>query len=73
MSKREDIVRRLLILAMYVAVVYKLYYVPQSHLIMDALLNGRDGFKPYLIILGVMIVMGLIHKGINWVFLKGNR
>jgi len=66
-------VRRLLILAMYVAVVYKLYYVPQSHLIMDALLNGRDGFKPYLIILGVMIVMGLIHKGINWVFLKGNR
>jgi len=72
-SKREDIVRRLLILAMYVAVVYKLYYVPQSHLIMDALLNGRDGFKPYLIILGVMIVMGLIHKGINWVFLKGNR
>ena len=60
-------------MAMYVAVVYKLYYVPQSHLIMDALLNGRDGFKPYLIILGVMIVMGLIHKGINWVFLKGNR
>jgi hypothetical protein len=72
-SKREEIVRRLLILGMYVAVAYKLYHVPQSHLIMDAILNGRDGFKPYLVIFGVIIVLGLIHKGINWVFLKGNR
>jgi hypothetical protein len=72
-SKREEIVRRLLILGMYVAVIYKLYHVPQSHLIMDAILNVRDGFKPYLVIFGVIIVLGLIHKGINWVFLKGNR
>lgn len=30
-------------------------------------------FKPYLVILGIILVLGLIHKGINWVFLTGNR
>ena len=72
-KKREEWIRKVLITAMYIAVIYKLYYVPQIHIIFDALLNGRDGFKPYLVLLGIIIVLGLIHKGINWVFLKANR
>ena len=72
-KKREELIRKLLITAMYIAVIYKLYYLPQIHIIFDALLNGRDGFKPYLVLLGIIIVLGLIHKGINWVFLKANR
>ena len=72
-KKREELIRKLLIIAMYIAVIYKLYYLPQIHIIFDALLNGRDGFKPYLVLLGIIIVLGLVHKGINWVFLKANR
>ena len=72
-KKREEWIRKVLIIAMYIAVIYKLYYLPQIHIIFDALLNGRDGFKPYLVLLGIIIVLGLIHKGINWVFLKANR
>jgi hypothetical protein len=72
-KKREEIIRKLLITAMYIAVLYKLYYLPQIQIIFEALLNGRDGFKPYLVLLGIIIVLGLIHKGINWVFLKANR
>ena len=73
MKKREELIRKLLITAMYIAVLYKLYYLPQIHIIVEALLDRRDGFKPYLVILGIIIVLGLIHKGINWVFLKANR
>ena len=65
--------RKLLLLSLYIGVFYKLYYLPQIHIIFEALLNGRDGFKPYLVLLGIIIVLGLIHKGINWVFLKANR
>jgi len=72
-KKREELIRKLLIIAMYIAVIYKLYYLPQIHIIFDALLIGRDGFKPYLVLLGIIIVLGLVHKGINWVFLKANR
>jgi len=72
-KKREEWIRKVLITAMYITVIYKLYYLPQIHIIFDALLNGRDGFKPYLVLLGIIIVLGLIHKGINWVFLKANR
>ena len=72
-KKREEMIRKLLITAMYIAVLYKLYYLPQIYIIFEALLNGRDGFKPYLVLLGIIIVLGLIHKGINWVFLKANR
>jgi len=72
-KKREELIRKLLIIAMYIAVIYKLYYLPQIHIILGALLNGRDGFKPYLVVLGIIIVLGLVHKGINWVFLKANR
>jgi hypothetical protein len=72
-KKREELIRKLLIIAMYIAVIYKLYYLPQIHIIFEALLNGRDGFKPYLVLLGIIIVLGLVHKGINWVFLKANR
>jgi hypothetical protein len=72
-KKREELIRKLLIIAMYIAFIYKLYYLPQIHIIFEALLNGRDGFKPYLVLLGIIIVLGLVHKGINWVFLKANR
>jgi len=72
-KKREELIRKLLIIAMYIAFIYKLYYLPQIHIIFEALLNGRDGFKPYLVLLGIIIVLGLIHKGINWVFLKASR
>jgi len=65
--------RKLLLLSIYIGVIYKLYYLPQIHIILGALLNGRDGFKPYLVLLGIIIVLGLVHKGINWVFLKANR
>ena len=51
-KKREEMIRKLLITAMYIAVLYKLYYLPQIHIIFEALLNGRDGFKPYLVLLG---------------------
>ena len=37
------------------------------------LLKGKDGFKPYVVILGLIIALGLIHKGINWVFMQGNH
>ena len=73
MKKREEWIRKVLITAMYIAVIYKLYYLPQIHIIFEALLNGRDGFKPYFVLLGIIIVLGLIHRGINWVFLKANR
>ena len=73
MKKREEMIRKLLITAMYIVVLYKFYYLPQIHIIVEALFDGRDGFKPYLVILGIIIVLGLIHKGINWVFLKANR
>jgi preprotein translocase subunit SecE len=72
-KKREELIRKLLIITMYIAVIYKLYYLPQIHIIFEALLNGREGFKPYLVVLGIIIVLGLVHKGINWVFLKANR
>jgi hypothetical protein len=72
-KKREELIRKLLIIAMYIAFIYKLYYLPQIHIIFEALLNGRDGFKPYLVLLGIIIVLGLVHKGINWVFLKASR
>ena len=72
-KKREELIRKLLIIAMYIAFIYKLYYLPQIHIIFEALLKGRDGFKPYLVVLGIIIVLGLVHKGINWVFLKANR
>ena len=72
-KKREELIRKLLIIAMYIAFIYKLYYLPQIHIIFEALLNGRDGFKPYLVLLVIIIVLGLVHKGINWVFLKANR
>jgi hypothetical protein len=73
LKKREELIRKLLIIAMYIAVLYKLYYLPQIHIIFEALLKGRDGFKPYLVLLGIIIALGLIHRGINWVFLKANR
>ena len=72
-KKREEVIRRLLILAMYGGVVYKLYTWPQIHYIFDAIIQGKDGFKPYVVILGLIIALGLIHKGINWVFMQGNR
>ena len=73
MKKREEWVRKILIIAMYLAACYKLYSLPQTHDIFDAIQNGRDGVTPYLVLVGIIIVIGLIHLGINWVFRQGNR
>ena len=73
MNKREEIVRELLVLIMYVGVSYKLYTLPQTHGLYEAIIDGRDGIKPYLFTAGIIIAIGLIHKGINWVFRNGNR
>jgi hypothetical protein len=73
MKKREEWVRRILIIAMYLAASYKLYSLPQTHDIFDAIQNGRDGVSPYLVLVGIIIVIGLIHVGINWVFRQGSR
>jgi hypothetical protein len=73
MKKREEWVRKILIIAMYLAASYKLYSLPQTHDIFDAIKNGRDGATPYLVLVGIVIVIGLIHLGINWVFRQGNR
>ena len=73
MKKREEWVRKVLIIAMYLAAAYKLYSLPQTHDIFDAIQNGRDGAIPYLVLVGIIIVIGLIHLGINWVFRQGNR
>jgi hypothetical protein len=73
MKKREEWVRRILIIAMYLAASYKLYSLPQTHDIFDAIKNGRDGATPYLVLVRIIIVIGLIHLGINWVFRQGNR
>ena len=73
MKKREEWVRKVLIIAMYLAACYKLYSLPQTHDIFDAIQNGRDGATPYLILVGIILVIGLIHLGINWVFRQGNR
>ncbi len=73
MNKRENLVRKVLILAMYLAAFYKLYSLPYTHDILDAVRNGRDGIIPYLVLFGILTVIGLIHLGINWVFRKGNR
>lgn len=64
--------RKLLLLSIYIGVSYKLYTLPQIHIIFEAIVKGKDGFKPYLVILGIIIALGFIHKGINWVFLKAN-
>ena len=72
-KKREEIVRRLLILVMYVGALYKICTWPQTHYLFDAIIEGKDGFKPYVVILGLIIALGLIHKGINWVFMQGNH
>lgn len=72
-KKREEIVRRLLILVMYGSALYKICTWPQTHYLFDAIIEGKDGFKPYVVILGLIIALGLIHKGINWVFMQGNR
>ena len=37
------------------------------------LLKGKMDSKPYVVILGLIIALGLIHKGINWVFMQGNH
>ena len=73
MKKREEWVRKVLIIAMYLAAAYKLYSLPQTHDIIDAIRNGRDGATPYLVLFGIITVIGLIHIGINWVFRQGNR
>jgi uncharacterized membrane protein YoaT (DUF817 family) len=73
MKNREEWVRKVLIIAMYLAAFYKLYSLPQTHDIFDAIKNGRDGATPYLVLVGIIIVIGLIHIGINWVFRQGNR
>jgi hypothetical protein len=73
MKKREEWVRKILIIAMYLAASYKLYSLPQTHDIFDAIQNGRDGVSPYLVLVGIIIVIGLIHVGINWVFRQGSR
>ena len=73
MKKREEWVRKILIVAMYLAAFYKLYSLPQTHDIFDAIQNGRDGATPYLILVGIILGIGLIHLGINWVFRQGNR
>jgi len=73
MKKREEWVRKILIIAMYLAAAYKLNSLPQTHDIFDAIRNGRDGATPYLVLVGIILVIGLIHLGINWVFRQGNR
>ena len=73
MKKREELVRKILIIAMYLAASYKLYSLPQTHDIFDAIQNGRDGVTPYLVLVGIIIVIGLIHLGINWVFRQEKR
>lgn len=73
MKKREEWVRKFLIIAMYLAASYKLHSLPQTHDIIDAIQNGRDGVTPYLVLVGIIMVIGLIHLGINWVFRQGNR
>ena len=62
-----------MIVAMYLAASYKLYSLPQTHDIFDAIRNGRDGATPYLVLGGIIVVIALIHVGINWVFRQGNR
>ena len=73
MKKREEWVRKILIIAMYLTASNKLYFLPQTHDIFDAIKNGRDGATPYLVLVGIIMVIGLIHLGINWVFRQGNR
>ena len=73
MKKREEWVRKIFIIAMYLAAFYKLYSLPQTHDIIDAIKNGRDGVTPYLVLGGIIVVIALIHQGINWVFRQGNR
>ena len=73
MKKREEWVRKILIIAMYLAASYKLYSLPQTHDIFDAIQNGRDGATPYLVLGVIIVVIALIHVGINWVFRQGNR
>ena len=73
MKNREEWVRRSLIVAMYLAAFYKLYSLPQTHDILDAIRNGRDGATPYLVSVAIITVIGLIHLGINWVFRQENR
>ena len=60
-------------LLLYLGVGYKLYTLPQTHVLYNAILEGRDGIKPYLVTVGIMVAIGLIHKGINWIFLKKSR
>lgn len=73
MNRREERVRRVLISLLYLGAIYKLGTLPHTHKILDAIVQGRDGFKPYLVLVGIAMVFGLVHKGINWVFLKGSR
>ena len=73
MKKREEWVRKILIVTMYLAAFYKLYSLPQTHDLFDAIQNGRDGATPYLVLVGIILVIGLIHLGINWVFRQGKR
>ena len=73
MNKREEWVRKILIVTMYLAASYKLYSLPQTHDIFDAIQNGRDGATPYLVLVGIILVIGLIHLGINWIFRQENR
>ena len=73
MKKREEWVRKVLIIAMYLAAFYKLYSLPHTHDILEAIRNGRDGATPYLVLVAIIMVIGLIHLGINWVFREGKR
>ena len=48
-KKREEIVRRLLILVVYGGACIKSPL--QTHYLFDAIIEGKDGFKPYVVIL----------------------
>ena len=59
---KEELVRKVLVLLMYVGVSHKLYTLPQTHDLYEAIIDGRDGIKPYLVCAGIIIVIGLIHR-----------
>jgi len=72
-NRREERVRKVMISLLYLGAIYKLGTIPHTRDILEAIVQGRDGFKPYLVLLGIIMALGLVHKGINWVFLKANR
>ena len=57
-KKREEIIRRLLILVIYVGALYKIFTWPQTHYLFDAIIEGKMDLNPMWSFLVLSLPLG---------------